>query len=167
MPRATKGSLEDVGSAHSVPESTPVPDATTEIERLASCFISKFLEGINSLASMPKSLAHLQVQYTQEYHIEELVYKAVKVKKEARSCSWCYLFLAGTISSSSGSLPARTNHETCEDVSQARRTAARWAGMAEVVNAVVKILYHNDNWNFKAYLVYNALAGRSRPFDFE
>ncbi|KAL9128172.1 MAG: hypothetical protein Q9217_003097 [Psora testacea] len=60
MPRATKGSLEDVGSAHSVPESAPVPDATTEIERLASSFISRFSEAkhyaLSDIGSLSKGM---------------------------------------------------------------------------------------------------------------
>ena len=150
MPRATVGSLEeDPGSAQSVsepapaepapaepapvPEPSPVPNAGTEAEevasRLASRFISKFSEGINSLASMPKSLAHLQVQHrTQEYCIEQLVQNSEEIKKQARSLSWCYLFLAGIICSSSRSLLAQTVGEIREDCSQAKRTAIRFGG---------------------------------------
>ncbi|KAL9103810.1 MAG: hypothetical protein Q9163_001187 [Psora crenata] len=164
MPRATEGSLEeDPRSVQSVSEPAPVPDAGTDAEelanRLASRFISKFSEGINSLASMPKSLAHLQVQHrTQEYCIEQLVRNSEEIKKQARSLSWCYLFLAGTICSSSRSLPAQTVGEVREDCSQAKRTAIRWGGAAEVVNAVVKSLY--PNWDANAYLVYHALAAK-------
>ncbi|KAL2049571.1 hypothetical protein ABVK25_010150 [Lepraria finkii] len=141
----------------------PVPDAGAEadeeVNRLASKFISKFFEGIKSLASMPKSVAHLQVQdCTQDYFIEQLVQNSNEIKNQGRSLSWCYLFLAGTIWSSRRSLPTQTVGEVRQDCSQAKRTAIRWGGTAKVVNAVVKILY--PNWKIKAYLVYHALAAK-------
>ena len=172
----SRGKLEEDRSAQSVSEpapaepapADPVPDAGAEadeeVNRLASKFISKFFEGIKSLASMPKSVAHLQVQdCTQDYFIEQLVQNSNEIKNQGRSLSWCYLFLAGTIWSSRRSLPTQTVGEVRQDCSQAKRTAIRWGGTAKVVNAVVKILY--PNWKIKAYLVYHALAGRSRHLD--
>ena len=61
IPYTTKGSLEDVRSVYSILESILVLDAITEIERLTLYFILKFLEGINLLVSILKSLVHLQV----------------------------------------------------------------------------------------------------------
>ena len=133
------------------------------IDHLASGFISNFFDGVESLISMPKGLVHPPVQQcTRDYWVEQLVKKADEINERARSSWWCCLFLAGTIWSSRHWLPAQT---ILEVGSRAKRTASRRVGAAEVVNAVVKSLY--PNWNFKAYLVYHALAGRSPPLGSE
>lgn len=127
---------------------------------LAKGFVSRFNKGLrtlrdpSSLNVLPEPLSNLQ---TKDCLIQQLINKAGEVSKQARSTSWYFMFLAGTIWSSRRSLPA-IPEETVDLKGYKPSTAARWGAVAHVVNRVVSGLY--GSWKRKAYLIYTALAGK-------
>ena len=98
-----------------------------------------------------------------EKQIRSLAHKALEIEDSDRLSPWCCLFLAGSIRLSVEPLQDQSVLSSGGDKNKRAFKATNvneplWAIGAAMVNAVVKGLY--PRWRDKAYLVYNALAGK-------